>query len=346
MKKWLTKLGNWDKFDTCNLLCWWKGKMKRNVLTQWVYAIFPFLITALLLIMMEAEGVLIMREKEFSFLKDTSNSICMTCIFILSYFLGSQIPMWLKKSIDKLKKYVSNETDVIELQQKITSFIRMGIIVLMVGLFAGVPFMLKAMQNEGCWMAQLSILAKFIYGIYLALEWYCSLCLLLYVLVGCYAIKKLQASVDFGLEKNNYIEVKKDFQDIGRCLGTIISYAILYVIGAFIIIINDNVNKIYGVEMMFYNNPIASITLVFLMLIGFAFVALPAIEFSRVVKREKYKELERIEKANLNINEKIIIRKQIEDISGFIFESTISKLSLLLSIVGPIATLVFKILGI
>ena len=328
----------WNKrFEKRNILCWYKRIMRRNMFTQWLYIITPFVITTILLILLNLDHVLLMGKNKFSFLKDTSNSICMISMFLFTYYLGGIVPKWIEKDIDILDKYTVNKKEINNVKVKISKIVPIMNRVLIMSLLFGLIFVNVAIQNKADWIIGISLKTKILYNVYLGLGWYCSVILLVYALVGGYVIKKILGSDNFRLFSiTNCSEIKQDMLEISKYLSSVISYAVLYVVGAVVIIVNDNINTKYGLKMTF-SNPLAAIVLIFLMIIGFSYVCIPTLEFSKVINREKNIEIKKCKR-----NKKR--EKEIQSISSFVFKSTIGKISLFISIGYPLIMLVLKII--
>lgn len=343
LKRFFTSASCWKNFAYLSPVSAFRKIMIKHTITHWIYVTTPFLITGILFIIMEREAVLMMAEGKTSFLSDTSNSICMPTMLITSYFLGSIIPTWIKRGIDNLANYPKKDIQFKKTKKGANRVLLWGnIILLPIAILGSCIFVNAAQQNSDYWMTEISSISKFLYEVYLILCWHFSLCLLLYVLVGCYVIKKLLFNLDVTPKNISHVKIALDFQDVGRTIGTIISYGLLYIIGVAVIIINDITNDNLITT---FDNKRYSIFVILLILIGFVFIALPSLEFSKAVRTFKRKQIILIEDSDIAQSDKEIHRKRIEKVSASVFESTISRLSLFLSVTGPIVPLLIELVA-
>ena len=342
LKRFFTSASCWKNFAYLSPASAFRKIMIKHTITHWIYVTTPFLITGILFIVMEREAVLMMAEGKTSFLSDTSNSICMPTLLITSYFLGSIIPTWIKRGIDNLANHPKKDIQFKKTKKGANRVLLWGnIILLPIAILGCYIFVKAAQQNSDYWMTEISYISRSLYEVYLILCWYFSLCLLLYVLVGCYVIKKLLFNFDVTPKNISHVKIALDFQDVGRTIGTIISYGLLYIIGVAVIIINDITNDNLITT---FDNKCCSIIVILLILIGFVFIALPSLEFSKTVRTFKRKQIIMIEDNNaIVLSDKEIHRKRIEKVSASVFESTISRLSLFLSVTGPIVPLIIEL---
>lgn len=274
MRQTTSKVGDWNYYKKSNLLTVWKCWIKRSFLGDLLYRVFPFGLIFILIIALLYDGVFVMKENEFSFVKDSSNSICMMIIFLLSYFLGASYPQWIELCINALRKYQEDKKteDILE---KTTICVQTLNLLAVIAVLAGSPFVLVAKAGGLDWMNGMSNITNIIYNLFLGITWYMSVELLIYVVSGSFLIYSIMKTKTFILWNENYEAMKQDMQSVAGLLNITISYSMFYAVGAFVIIINDSINAKYGLELTFYKYPIAAMVLVFIVIIGLLYVIVP-----------------------------------------------------------------------
>lgn len=201
MKKKIKKFGRREHYDDWNFLFKIKEFLRKRVWTQWLYMSFPFLFTALIVGLMQYDGVFFMETKEdFSFLRDSSNSFCMIILFILSYYLAPVYPNWVKDAINAIRPYQSEirKEGVLRKMAKLEHF---GIIVSLLGSLAGLPFVIVAFQQNTGWMKEIS------------------------VLTGCYSIRRIMGSKSFRVFRDGYDNTKRNLEKVANYISITVSYA-------------------------------------------------------------------------------------------------------------------------
>lgn len=335
------KFGKWEYYDEWNFLLRVKTFLRKRVWTQWLYMSFPFLFTGLVLVLMQYDGALFMEtEEDFSFLRDSSNSFCMITLFLLSYYLAPVYPSWVKEAIESIRGYQSEVKEDGTLR-KMAMCTHCGIIISLIGSLAGMPFVIVAFNQDIGWMREISVLTSIVYGIYLCMTWYFSLCLLVYVLTGCYTIRRILGSESFHMFADGYDNTKRNLEKVANFISITVSYAAFWVVGAIIIIINDNINCQYHVDMTFHKYPITAIILILGMIMGVLYALLPTMEYSRVVGEQKDNELQKILKLD-DTEERRKSEEQLRTVNSSVFKSSMSKLTLLVSMIIPVLSLALQ----
>lgn len=103
------------------------------------------------------------------------------------------------------------------------------------------------------------------------------------------------------------------------------------------------INVKYGVHMTFEKYPIVAILVILFVIIGLAFVLVSSLEFSKGVKKAKMDEINKIVQSELDINEKVKKKQEVEIIENSVFASGISKIILFISIAVPVVSLIIRI---
>lgn len=341
MKRKIKKFGKWEHYDDWIILFRIKTFLRKRVWTQWLYMSFPFLFTALVIGLMQYDGALFMEtEEDFSFLRDSPNSFCMIILFILSYYLAPVYPSLVKGTIEAIREY-QNEIKEDGILGKMAKCEHIGIVVSVFGALAGFPFAIVAFQQDVGWMKEISALTRIVYGIYLSMTWYFSLCLLISVLTGCYLIRRIMGSESFHVFGDGYENTKHNLEKVANYISFTVSYAAFWVASAIIIIISDNINCRYHVDLTFHKYPITAIIVVLGVIMGVLYALLPTLEYARVVGEQKERELKKILKLE-ETEERKRREEQIKAVSSSVFKSGISKITLLVSMIIPVLSLVLQ----
>lgn len=339
MRQTNSKVGDWNYYQKSNLLTLWKCWIKRSFFGNVLYRVLPFGFIFILIIALIYDGVFVMEKDEFSFVKDSSNSICMMIIFILSYFLGATYPQWIETCINALRKYQidKNTEDTLE---RTTICVQTLNLFAVIAAVAGSPFVLVAKAGGMDWMNGMSNITNVLYNLFLGITWYMSIELLIYVISGCILIYKVMETQTFCIWNENYERVYQDMRTVAWTLNITLSYSIFYVVGAFVIIINDNINANYGLELTFHKYPIVAAILVFAMVVGLLYVIVPIKTFRKVIEGQKNTKLIEIEDKNISIEEKELTKSRIHKINSSIFIGVGNKVLVTISAISPLITFI------
>ena len=341
MKKTDKKVGNWNYYVKVNPLSFGKDLLNKNIWGHWVYKIVPFVLILILLLALEHDSVLVMSDNMFSFSKDTSNSICMLFLFVISYYLSGSYPQWVKESLDLLIKYQKDDK-VTRIIKKTTLVVQGLNLLSILGILAGIPFVLVAKNNGLDWMEEMNNATSTIYNLVLGMTWYFSIILFIYVMSGCFLLSSILEAETFSIFEGNYEVMCYDMQKVARIMNITISYSIFYVVGAFVIIINDNISTKDGLELTFYKYPIAAIVMVFILIVGFLYVLIPVGKFRKVIEKQKYKQLILIEDENISEEEKELKKRKVKHVSSSIIQNNSNRFLVIASALCPLLTLFIK----
>lgn len=309
---------------------WKRLKKQWHIEFCWFHMVFPFILSFALLFLVLLDNVLFMKDNYLSFLRDTSNSICLILFFSLSYYLSLYYRSRIKKSLhllDQLKKeeeplcpnFFSSSIKIIAVFVIILTFI----IVFCCVWTASIP--------ENMWLYFVSNRTKLFYGFYLSTTAFLGIVVLLYALVSSHKHAEKLTSLN---DKNFNTSISgwnlsSLLHEVSRVLGVTISYASIYVMGLGLIIFNDFRNyKHYGISLFFHAHPSAALLMIFLATIVIFYMVIPVIKFREKVRDIKLWKLETI----VNPSEEDVVRK----ISTSVFSNTLSKITLFVSTVGPL----------
>lgn len=333
----------------------------KNYAVRFIYSCLPVILTAFLYGLLAHNQVLVPGELEngktikFSFLNDVSNCVCMPLILFLSYYLWAVYPRWLERAKGVLDNYIS-DTEQRKNSRSLSGIapfflIIIGLLIVIAAVYAVKtqtlsPDSTKQIAGE-TWMSALTYWNKIYYILYLLATAILGFSLLVYALRGTFDLNvrqnKFFQAIENALQNNNksnlnMSNLKYDLQDVAECISFYCAYALFYVAGIILIIIIDNMNEItYGTAMLF-SNQIAATCGITIITIVFIWFIIPAIDYSigiRQLKRESRK--------NRSPEMKKIC-KDIELLSSSVFDSTISKLGIFVSIIVPSITLAIQII--
>lgn len=309
----------------------WESLKKRwNIEFFWLSIIFPIAFTFILLFLVLWDKVFFMNDGYLSFLRDTSNSICLILFFTLSYYLALYFLSKAKNSLRLLDGLKKKETTLnpkfsphsIKIAA-VSTVISTLIIIFCCVWTASIP--------ENMWLYCISIRTKLFYAFYLSITAFLGISVLLFALVSSHKhAEKLDSlnAENFNTSITGW-DLSRCLHNVSRVLGVTISYAFIYVMGLGLIIFNDFRNyKHYRISLFFYAHPSMALLLIFLATIVILYMVIPVIKFQKKVRDLKLWKLE----TTTNPSEEDVIRK----ISTSVFSNTISKITLFVSTAGPL----------
>lgn len=319
-------------------------KLSKSLIGNWLYIFIPIFIFSIEILIMVLNKVLYVGEDKFSYLNDFSNSIALSILFFVSYFLSSYFPKrvdeWTKKSLKKSNELITSF--------KITTrYVLLGcLFVLILGTVMGFIFFRITKNNEQAyWIHNLNMFGKCFYCLFLGLVWAQSISLFVMSLSGGFII--------FWCIKGDYIKyIDEDFNNNISIMKTVdvlactFSYGLLYIIGSILFIINDNVAIKYGVINAFYNN-IAAIGLIVFVLALVILAYIPVQELILFMKEKKDTYLKEINESIRNTTDSTerdrLISKRSEIISERIIHTSFTnKAFLALSVITPMLGIVIQ----
>lgn len=333
-----------------------------NLLCKWLYLIFPMLITSFNILVMIRNNILWNFENECTYLLDVSNSIGLTFLFFISYFLSGVYTEIFYKTIEDATtrdEFKLHDAECSKL--KIIAYI-IAFILLVLGYVLGYSFVRAAKVNGLYWVQQLDkndSQGMLFYTFYLTLTWQQSLCLLVQAASGIFVL--------YGVIKNKliiYYEcLYKNNISIIRIYNMImynISYSLFYIGGSVLFIINDNIGKIlYHTNSTFANPTYAVILLMIVFSLAlFAFIPLYELKNYMNIQKNNYIEF-LVNKLKIrsnscftsgsipNVDQKITLKKELDEVimSSPILITFTSRIALAISTITPIIGIIIQIIA-
>lgn len=333
-----------------------------NLLCKWLYLIFPMLITSFNILVMIRNNILWNFENECTYLLDVSNSIGLTFLFFISYFLSGVYTEIFYKTIEDATtrdEFKLHDAECSKL--KIIAYI-LAFILLVLGYVLGYSFVRAAKVNGLYWVQQLDKndpQGMLFYTFYLTLTWQQSLCLLVQAASGIlvlYGVIKNKLIIYYEcLYKNNISIIR-----IYNMIMYNISYSLFYIGGSVLFIINDNIRKIlYHTNSTFANPTYAVILLMIVFSLAlFAFIPLYELKNYMNIQKNNYIEF-LVNKLKIrsnscftsgsipNVDQKITLKKELDEVimSSPILITFTSRIALAISTITPIIGIIIQIIA-
>lgn len=352
-KNTVEKMGNliyvFQTFRKVNIATYLYEKTFQSLLWEWLYYVIPIMVFSGNILMLICNRVLYSPSNEFTYFNDLSNSLCLTLLYFLSYFLSGYYPLkfdeFIRKGINKETiKEIAEYTLHRKKSNKLLIFI--GVILFCIGFGAGYSFYSVAKSNSTAyWIRHLDIYGRVYYCLFLGITWYHSLSLLGMAITSGFLVY-------WTIRSQTLIYLEEDFNKNLSIISAVdivfstFSYGLLYIIGAFLFIFNDRVAEKYGVYNMFYKD-MPSFILVFSisLLVVLAYLPLQKLLIFMKMKKEIL-----INSLNERIfNEKLPDRKEhfIEKRNDLIKQNLIdtsitNKIVFILSVLIPSIGVVFQ----
>ncbi len=235
-----------------NLLSRFYDTIQKTFLGQFLYMIAPFVLYSINLMILSKREVLYRGDGQFGYLNDIGNSLGLTMLFFVSYFLSGSFPQ-------KLKEFIINGTEEemrdtysrYEAREHVKTVLWAFRVVLFVMILAATLCFCHIIQmNHAYWMKKLTIFGVLYYCFILGVTWYFSLTVFgMTVCAGLlifYAIRSNQM-VYREEDYNRNISVIKAF-DVLACT---IAHGSIYILDCVIIILNDRIAVSYGIHYLF-----------------------------------------------------------------------------------------------
>lgn len=286
----------YEMFNRANIVCVLSKKQGESIFKQYIFTVIPFIFCLVdWLIMYFSKTLYNSNEKTYAFIDDLSDSFGLTILFLVSYFLSGY---YQRKVNDFLKYGIEDNT---KKQRHGTHGKLSGIICLFIGLLIGTIFFISKVKNYGIdWLREINVYAKLYHGLLIGITWYNSLTILgMATFAGFMVYWSVRSGKLHYIENlyNKNISIIKAF-DILACT---LSYGFFYIIGAVLIILNDNIatRKYDGIEGVFSAFFPATALIVFICSI----VILEIIPLIRLWAYMKEKKIERIKFLNDKIEQ-------------------------------------------
>lgn len=232
-----------EMFKKSNIVFFIHSKLNGNACKKWVFMIIPILCYAVNILLIVYAKAFWNNKIPLSYVKDLSNSLGLSVLYFISYFLSHHFPSLfdglIKYGIDK--NYI-NDIRMISSPIKNIYCCIIGIVLFVFGCFFGYSFCFQAMKNGNkIWINHLGKKTKIYYCILLGMTWYQSLSVLGMALMAGF--------VAFWCIKDKaLIYIETDFNknlSIAKCVDMLLctfSYGLFYIVGSILFIINDKVS--------------------------------------------------------------------------------------------------------
>ena len=336
-------------FRKINIATFLYKKLSNSLFRKWLYYIIPIVVFSVNLFCMVHNKVLYSSEDEFTYLNDLSNSVCLTILYFLSYFLSGYYPAKLDEFINKGtdERFFRDMADYSK--NKRTSFwvlLLIGAVTFCIGFAAGYSFYDVAKYNASAyWIHSLDNFGRLYYCMFLGLTWYHSLSLLGMALTSGFIVYKIIEYEHLNYIEDNFNKNISIMTAMDIVLSTF-SYGLFYIIGSFLFIFNDRLAERYNVYNTFHED-IPSLILVLVISLIVIFAYLPLQELFSFLKKKKGILIDGLDQ---KITEEKIPEKKTELIlkrdelikQNLIYTTITNKVIFLLSVVIPSIGVVFQ----
>lgn len=338
-----------ESFKKANLLTFYRKKTSSSIILNWIFMAFPVLFYSINIFFFIKNNVFWNKDIELCFLKDLSNSLGLSVLYFLSYFLSWYYPRLFENWIlnDVRKNYFD---EVCNYQKHIKKskllLLVLGVFLFVIGFLAGYSFYGTAKANGiKMWTYHLDIISRICYCLFLGITWYHSLSLLGMAVFGGFVV--------FWCIKDNAINyINIDYNKNVSIINAVnillctFSYGLFYIVGSILFILNDKVAAEAGVFNTF-SNDIASFFLILIVLLIVFLVYIPLQELLNYMGNQKkqlinyYNNLINEEKIQKERDSIIENRNKIIE-QGLINTSLTNKLIVILSILVPLIGVFFQ----
>lgn len=341
LKKYFTYF---EIFRRANIVCVMREKLEGNVIKRWLFISIPIIFYAVNIYVILLQDAFWNRCIKLSFVKDMSNSLVLTVLFFISYFLSYYFPSlfsrWKENGISK--KYLNT----LEIHPEQWKILLVGLILLVIGILSGWSFSSVAMENGNkIWTNHLDTFGVVMYSIFLGITWYNSISVLGMALIGGFAIFW---TIRKGRLVYNLLEFDKNLSIINalNMLLCTFSYGLFYIGGSILFIFNDKVaaeNEVYNT----FSDDVPALCLVVSVLLIVVIAYIPLQEVINFMRRKKKELILYYEK---QINETVsesekerLIKKRNIIIDKPVISTTISnRLMIFASIIVPLIGVIFQ----
>lgn len=179
-KNTVVQMGNliyvFQTFRKVNIAVYLYEKTFQSLLWEWLYYVIPIMVFSGNILMLICNKVLYSPSNEFTYFNDLSNSLCLTLLYFLSYFLSGYYPLKFDEFIRKgINKETIKEIAEYTLHRKKSNklLILIGFILFCIGFGAGYSFYSVAKSNSTAyWIYHLDIYGRVYYCLFLGITWY------------------------------------------------------------------------------------------------------------------------------------------------------------------------------
>uniref|UniRef100_N2AFI0 Uncharacterized protein n=1 Tax=Eubacterium plexicaudatum ASF492 TaxID=1235802 RepID=N2AFI0_9FIRM len=346
-------LETFEIIRTANLVVLLHKKLTKNVLNRWLFMIIPLSCYTLNLVFVIVSDAFWNDEIPLSYVKDMSNSLALSVLYFISYFLSHHFPWlfeeWLNYGISRDYENEIREHYAMSGRQHLFLSFAVGVVLFIIGCMAGLSFCMEAMKNGSkIWINHLYGLAKLYYLLFLGITWYQSLSVLGMALVAGFVIFyciRDKAIVYKQKEFNKNLSVIKTV-DVLLCT---FSYGLFYIVGSILFICNDKVaaQKPIEAKNAFDNNIIALCLIIgILMIVCVAYI--PLQELIKYMQSEKMKLLLEYDRnitseTTADDEKELLIEKRNELMDQPpILTSMANRILILMSVLIPLIGVVFQ----
>ncbi len=279
-----------ERFEKSNLITGIHKKLNTSILLNWIFIAMPVLFYSIIILFLINNDILWNDTIKMSFIRDFSNSLGLSVLYFISYFLSWYFPSmfneWMNNCIKK-DYYTDKDIENINKNRKKSSFLWITIIVLfIIACVGGISFYKVASNNgTGIWMDYLNKIEILYYCAFLVITWYRSLSLLGMALFGGFVIywSVKDEAINYNpSDFNKNISIVKSV-DILLCT---FAYGLFYIVGSILFILNDNIAATKGIYNAFSNDTAAFILVLIVSLIVLV-VYIPLQEILSFMRKQK-----------------------------------------------------------
>lgn len=264
-------------------------KLSKSLFGKWLYYTIPIIVFSVNLFSLANQEVLYGQCDEFTYFNDLSNSLCLTLLYFLSYFLSGYYPSKFDEFVEKgiNKDFFAEMADASKNKKKsVFLLFLMTMALFLIGFAAGYFFYHTAKSNkEAYWIHKLDYFGQLYYCFFLGITWYHSLSLLSMALISGFIVYKV-------IEYKHLIYIDDEFNKNTSIMTAIdivlstFSYGLFYIIGSFLFIFNDRLAAQYKVYNTFHKD-IPSIILVLVVILLVILAYLPLQELFLFMRKKK-----------------------------------------------------------
>lgn len=298
MRKKLSKTVNEYLYDGL-----WKNK-KSIFLLQIVYVCIPLILLSILYGVLYTSNALIIKGA-YGFVNDLTNMFSLSYVFIFIYYMSGYYPKYSSGIVNIYTELLSNKNTKIfgMLEEKIEmKLIIAHILAVAISLVCS-QFCIDTASLNGSqnWYSKLAPSWLVYYRVLIFLTWYMSTNTLFNTLT---VSSKLYRILDFDLPMNvDNVDGSCGLKQYFRLISLNIGIACYFIIWIVLIVISDYRAIDYGVNNLFYKNPLFVIAIPIIATIYFTVVLRPFFKAKRKVYEVVDKELQQCHYPDKRINE-------------------------------------------
>lgn len=273
-------LVGFSAFRDANPVIALRSRTTRSIAARWIYFSLPWMLHAVNFMFVIACGAFVSPPggpKVFSYMRDVSNSVVLTGLLFLTYYLSGYYAERFEEIIEHhIRPESIAKEQVLEYERQSRYWLCMVVFTLFaLGCIAASGFYstVKSNDNLAYWIVHLNQPGRICYCIILSATWYLSLSFLGMVIFAAYAIYwmlRAKAVEIPEFDPNGFHAVRK----ITSLLLNSFSYGIFYIGGAVVFIVNDHLTlREFGIKNAFSNNIVSLCTIAIIFaLVLFVFV--------------------------------------------------------------------------